>query len=380
MHHGMDHGKNIPVVHFHCGAVLVSKDGRLWFLQTFQCILLSQYSHSQGKALFMNVLITGGAGFIGSHLSEAMLAAGHSVVSVDDLSTGSMDNISHLLSNPKYRFIRESVLNEMVMTSLMDRCDVVYHLAAAVGVQLIVDRPVHTIETNIHGSEIVLDLANKFRRKIVVASTSEVYGKNTKVPFSEDDDTTLGSTRFTRWSYACSKMVDEFLALAYHDQFGLETIVCRFFNTIGPRQTGMYGMVVPRFVRNALANEPLKIFGTGKQSRCFSNVADVVSALMKLSECPQAVGQVINVGTTECVTIEELADRIVKMTGSKSTKQYMSYEEAYGRAFDDMLVRVPNLSKIESLIGYKPKYNLEQTLQQVIAYERTSMARGGKTA
>jgi UDP-glucose 4-epimerase len=217
----------------------------------------------------------------------------------------------------------------------------------------------------------MLNLANKFGRKIVVASTSEVYGKNTKIPFSEDDDTTLGSTRFTRWSYACSKMVDEFLALAYQDQFGLPAIVCRFFNTVGPRQTGMYGMVVPRFVRCALDGKPIEIYGTGKQSRCFCNVRDVVDSLVKLLDCEGAVGQVINVGTTECISIEELADLIILMTKSSSTKRHMSYEEAYGRPFDDMLVRVPDLTKIKKLIGYQPKIGLRQTLEQIIEYEKT---------
>jgi len=318
----------------------------------------------------MRVLITGGAGFIGSHLAEAVLARGDSVMLVDDLSTGSLDNIRHLRGNPRLEFVRESVRNDTTMTPLVDRCDMIYHLAAAVGVQLIVQRPVHTIETNIHGSEVILNLANKFGRKIFVASTSEVYGKSTNVPFKEDDDTVFGSTRFSRWSYACSKMVDEFLALAYHDQFGLPAIVCRFFNTVGPRQTGQYGMVVPRFVRWALANEPLEIYGTGNQSRCFCNVADVVGALIGLSECDEAVGEVINIGTTESITIEALADKIVEMTGSKSEKHSMTYEEAYGRSFDDMLIRQPNLSKIKRLIGYEPKFTLEQTLQQVIDFER----------
>jgi UDP-glucose 4-epimerase len=318
----------------------------------------------------MNVLITGGAGFIGSHLAEKMLALGHGVLVVDDLSTGSMDNIHHLLKEPGFQFVRESVRNATTMTAMVDRCDVVFHLAAAVGVQLIVDDPVHTIETNIHGSEVMLNLANKFRRKIVVASTSEVYGKNSKVPFKEDDDTTLGSTRFTRWSYACSKMVDEFLALAYHDQYGLETIICRFFNTVGPRQTGQYGMVVPRFVRNALADQPIEIYGTGRQSRCFCNVADVVDALVKLIACPAAVGEVINIGTTEGVTVEELADKIIALTGSRSVKRRLSYEEAYGRPFDDMLVRVPDLTKVKRLIGYEPQYDLDQTLRHVIEFEK----------
>ena len=318
----------------------------------------------------MNVLITGGASFIGSHLAEAMLKRNHQVVVVDDLSTGSMRNIAHLLGRGDFRFVRESVRNASTMTALVDRCDVIYHLAAAVGVQLIVDEPVHTIETNIHGTEVVLTLANKFCRKVLVASTSEVYGKNTKVPFSEDDDTTLGSTRFTRWSYACSKMVDEFLAQAYFDQFGLPSVVCRFFNTIGPRQTGEYGMVVPRFVRKALAGEPIEIYGTGGQSRCFCNVADVVEAVIRLMDCPGAVGQVINVGSEESVTIEELADKVLAMTGSQSVKKRLTYEEAYGRPFDDMLVRKPDLAKVRRLIDYQPKFTLEQALRQIIDDEK----------
>jgi len=327
----------------------------------------------------MRVLITGGAGFIGSHLAEAVLARGDSVMLVDDLSTGSLDNIRHVRDNPRLEFIRESVRNDTTMTPLVDRCDMIYHLAAAVGVQLIVQRPVHTIETNIHGSEVILNLANKFGRKIFVASTSEVYGKSAKVPFEEDDDTVFGSTRFSRWSYACSKMVDEFLALAYHDQFDLPAVVCRFFNTVGPRQTGQYGMVVPRFVRWALANEPLEIYGTGSQSRCFCNVADVVGALIGLSDCDEAVGEVINIGTTESITIEALADKIVEMAGSKSEKRSMTYEEAYGRSFDDMLIRQPNLSKIKRMIGYEPKFTLEQTLQQVIDFERLRLKADGRS-
>jgi len=322
----------------------------------------------------MSVLITGGAGFIGSHLAERLLGHGHRLILVDDLSTGSLDNIRHLLDDPRVQFVRESVRNASTMTPLVDRCDVVFHLAAAVGVQLIVDCPVHTIETNIHGSEVMLNLANKFGRKILLASTSEVYGKNDKVPFSEDDDTTLGPTRFTRWSYACSKMVDEFLALAYHDQFRLPTVICRLFNTVGPRQTGQYGMVVPRFVRRALRDEALEIYGTGKQSRCFCNVADVVDALIKLIVCDEADGQVINIGTTESTTIQQLADRIIELAGSKSTTRKLSYEEAYGRPFDDMLTRVPDLSKIERLIGYKPTYTLDETLRQIIDYERQKLA------
>ena len=321
----------------------------------------------------MRILITGGAGFIGSHLAEAMLQADFDVLVVDDLSTGSLDNIRHLLGHERFQFVRESVRDTSTMTVLVEQCDVIVHLAAAVGVQLIVDKPVHTIETNIHGSEVVLNLASKFDKRILIASTSEVYGKKTDVPFSEDDDSVLGPTRFTRWSYACSKMVDEFLALAYHDQYGLETIIVRLFNTIGPRQTGAYGMVVPRFVRAALRNEPLVVYGTGEQSRCFANVADVIWAIMKLLECPEAIGQVINVGSDEPITINELAKKIIAMTGSSSTIQRISYEQAYGRPFDDMLIRQPDLTKIKQLIGYKPKYTLEQSLQQIIDYERERM-------
>ncbi|MBL7220744.1 MAG: GDP-mannose 4,6-dehydratase [Phycisphaerae bacterium] len=321
----------------------------------------------------MNVLITGGAGFIGSHLTEALLSGGHLVTVVDDLSTGSLDNLSGVRDNSSFRFVRESVRETSTMTSLIDRCDMVFHLAAAVGVQLIVDHPVHTIETNIHGSEVVLDLANKFGRKILVASTSEVYGKNTKTPFNEDDDTTLGSTRFTRWSYACSKMIDEFLALAYHQENGLETIVCRFFNTVGSRQTGTYGMVVPRFVQRALVGETIEIYGSGTQTRCFCNVSDVVGALLKLIDCDEAVGEVINVGTTESISIDALADKIIEMTGSTSDKRVISYEEAYGRPFDDMLVRLPDLGKINRLIGYEPIVSLDETLRQVIDFERSRM-------
>jgi UDP-glucose 4-epimerase len=221
---------------------------------------------------------------------------------------------------------------------------------------------------------VVLDLANKFRRKVVVASTSEVYGKNTKVPFAEDDDTTLGSTRYTRWSYACSKMVDEFLALAYRDQYGLETILCRLFNTIGPRQTGQYGMVVPRFVRAALRGEPLRVFGTGEQTRCFCHVADVVAALRKLIDCPTAVGEVVNIGSDEPITINDLAAKVIAAAGSRSTTQHISYEEAYGRPFDDMLIRVPDLTKIKRLIGYRPTYNLRQTLEHIVGYEKSRLA------
>ena len=321
----------------------------------------------------MKALITGGAGFIGSHLAEALLNDGRGVLVVDDLSTGSLDNIRHLIGREGFEFVRESVRNATTMSALVPQCDRIFHLAAAVGVQLIVEKPVRTLETNIHGSEVVLDLANKFGRRIFVASTSEVYGKSTQVPFSEDDDSLLGSTRFTRWSYACSKMVDEFLALAYHDQYGLEVVVGRFFNTIGPRQTGAYGMVVPRFVRAALRGEPLVVYGSGEQRRCFCHVADVVGGVTALMECDEAVDEVVNIGNDAPITINRLAESIVEMTGSASEIRHISYEEAYGRAFDDMLVRKPDLSKIKRLIGYEAKHTLEQTLAAIIDHEQVRL-------
>ncbi len=324
----------------------------------------------------MNVLITGGAGLIGSHLSEMALAADPTVnvICVDDLSTGSLDNIGGLLGNPRYQFVRDSVRNSQTMTPLVDRCDVIFHLAAAVGVQLIVDRPVHTIETNIHGSEVVLDLANKFGRKVVIASSSEVYGKSENTPFREDDDVVLGSTHFSRWCYACSKMVDEFLALAYHDQFGLPAIICRFFNTVGPRQTGAYGMVIPRFVQAALRGGPLVVYGSGAQIRSFCHVADIAGALLKLIKCDEANGQVINLGSTETISIDELADLVLEMTGSDSPKQRLTYEQAYGRPFDDLMKRVPDLTRARRLIGFEPTIPLRETLRQVIEYETERMA------
>lgn len=322
----------------------------------------------------MKVLITGGAGFIGSYLAKAMLEDGYTVTIVDDLSTGSLSNVHDLMQRDGFQFVREDVRNIPTMTNLIQYCDVIIHLAAAVGVQLIVEQPVHTLETNIHGSEVVLELANKFGRKIFLASTSEVYGKSTAVPFNEDDDSLLGSTRLTRWSYACSKMVDEFLAIAYHNQYGLKVIIGRFFNTIGPRQSGAYGMVVPRFVRAALRNEPLIVYGTGEQQRCFCHVADVIDALRKLIVCETAIGQVVNVGSDSPITIGELAREIVGMCNSTSDIRHLSYEEAYGQPFDDMLIRKPDLTKIRQLINFEPKYSLEQTLQHVIAYERTSHA------
>jgi UDP-glucose 4-epimerase len=314
----------------------------------------------------MRNLITGGAGFIGSHLSEKLLQVGHEVVVIDDLSTGSMRNLGNVMDNPKFEFVLDSVRNSETMHILIEKCDVVYHLAAAVGVQLIVDSPVHTIETNIHGSEVVLSIANKFRKKIFIASTSEVYGKSEAIPFKEDDDTVLGSTQFSRWSYACSKAIDEFLGLAYYGETSLPVVIGRFFNTVGPRQTGQYGMVIPRFVAKALKNEPLQIYGTGQQARCFGYVGDVINGVLALMDCPDAPGKVFNIGATEEITIEGLADKIIEMTASKSEKVYLSYEEAYGKPFDDMMRRVPCLDRIKSVVDYEPKTTLEQILRCVI--------------
>lgn len=321
----------------------------------------------------MKALITGGAGFIGSHLAERLLQTGHEVVAIDDLSTGSLDNLKNVKDNPGFRFVYDNVRNSETMHVLIEQCDMVFHLAAAVGVQMIVDRPVHTIETNIHGSEVVLDIANKFRKKVLIASTSEVYGKSEAVPFREDDDTVLGSTRFSRWAYACSKAIDEFLGQAYYEQYGLPVVITRFFNTVGPRQTGQYGMVIPRFVKRALKNEPILIYGTGQQARCFGYVGDVIDGVMALMNHPDAPGRVYNIGSTEEITIEALADKIIEMTASKSEKKFISYEEAYGKPFDDMMRRVPSLDRIKETVGYEPKTSLEQTLKSVIEDIRARM-------
>ena len=314
----------------------------------------------------MRALVTGGAGFIGSHLVEKLLQDGHEITVIDDLSTGSLNNLQSVMDKKRFSFVQDNVRNYEVMNNLIERCDVVYHLAAAVGVQLIVDEPVRTIETNIHGCEVVLENANKHGKKVLIASSSEVYGKSEAVPFSEDDDTVLGSTRFSRWSYACSKAIDEFLAFAYSDQFNLPVVVVRIFNTVGPRQVGQYGMVMPRFVTSALKNEPVYIYGTGKQSRCFAHVSDVVGGFIALMDCEEAAGSVYNIGSNEEVSIETLADKVIEMTSSSSEKKYVSYEQAYGKPFDDMMRRVPCLDKIKAVAGYQAKMSLEQTLSSVI--------------
>jgi UDP-glucose 4-epimerase len=318
----------------------------------------------------LKALITGGAGFIGSHLAETLLKSGHSVTVIDDLSTGNLGNIAGLRAKDGFQFVRDTVRNSSTMAVLVQQCDVVFHLAAAVGVQLIVDKPVHTIETNIHGTEVVLDAANRFGKKVLIASTSEVYGKSVSVPFREDDDMLLGSTRFSRWSYACSKAIDEFLALAYSQESGLEIVIARLFNTVGPRQTGQYGMVIPRFVEKALKNESIQVYGTGEQSRCFCYVGDVVDALTRLMDSPAATGKVFNVGTTEEITISNLADRVIKLTGSKSKKAFIDYETAYGREMDDMMRRVPSIDRIKKTTGWQPRTTLDETLAAIIGSMR----------
>jgi UDP-glucose 4-epimerase len=318
----------------------------------------------------MRYLVTGGAGFIGSHLCEVLLSQGHRVVAIDNLSTGRLDNIRHLQPLPHFQFVRETIMNAQVLDRLTSESDAVIHLAAAVGVQLIVQDPVHTIQTNISGTEAVLTAAHRYGCRVLIASTSEVYGKGVRVPFREDDDRLMGPTTRSRWAYATSKAVDEFLGLAYHQQFGLPVIIARLFNTVGPRQTGQYGMVVPRFVRAALRDAPLQVFGDGSQSRCFSDVADVTRALCQLVEHPGAPGQVFNVGATEEITILELARRVIDLTHSQSQIELVPYDQAYAPGFEDMQRRVPNIDKVAALIGYAPLHTLDDTLQRVIAYER----------
>jgi UDP-glucose 4-epimerase len=318
----------------------------------------------------VRTLITGGAGFIGSHLAEALLARGDTVIVIDNLSTGSIDNIMHLKGRDRFEYFIESVENEPFLAELIDRCDVVFHFAAAVGVKLIVEQPVYTIETNIHGTEVVLKHANKKKKLVVIASTSEVYGKSEDVPFREDSDLVMGPTPKHRWAYACSKAIDEFLALAYWKERKLPIIIVRFFNTVGPRQTGQYGMVIPNFVQQALAGKPITVFGDGSQSRSFTHVADVVGALLKLVNEPKAIGQVINIGNTEEVTINKLAEQVRALAGSKSPITLTPYDDAYESGFEDMPRRLPDLSKIEGMIGYKPRHSLDDILTEVIAYFR----------
>jgi len=322
----------------------------------------------EGEKKVLRVLITGGAGFIGSHLSDAYVARGDEVFCIDDLSTGSIDNIAHLKGHARFHYSIDTVHNQPVVAELIDQCDVVFHLAAAVGVKLIVESPVRTIETNVKGTEVVLSQANKKKKKVLLASTSEVYGLSNDVPFREDGNLVMGATTKGRWSYACSKAIDEFLALAYWREKKLPTVVVRLFNTVGPRQTGQYGMVIPTFVKQALSGRPLTVFGTGEQTRCFGFVQDVVGALINLMERDEAVGEVFNVGSNEEVTIMELARRVKELTGSKSEIVTVPYDEAYEEGFEDMPRRVPDISKVGALTGFRPTVTLDQILQSVIEY------------
>ena len=320
----------------------------------------------------MKAFITGGAGFIGSHLAERLLDDGHDVSVLDNLSTGSIDNIAHLKGRSGFSYTIDSVTNEPLLAELIDSCDVVFHLAAAVGVKLIVEQPVHTIETNVHGTEVVLKHANKKKKLVFIASTSEVYGKSADIPFREAADLVLGPSVKHRWAYACSKLIDEFLALAYWKEKKLPVIIVRLFNTVGPRQTGQYGMVLPTFVRQALAGHPITVFGDGTQSRSFTYVGDVVDALVRLATNPRAVGEVFNIGNTGEVAIRDLATRVKEMTGSCSPIHYIPYDQAYEAGFEDMPRRVPDISKIREFVGYEPKMQLEAIIRTVIEHMRAN--------
>jgi nucleoside-diphosphate-sugar epimerase len=326
----------------------------------------------------MKYLITGGAGFIGSHLCEELLGDGHEVTIIDDLSTGAAANVAHLREHPRFNCVFDTIFKNSLLAELVDDADAIVHLAAAVGVKLIVDDPVRTIETNVTGTELVLRAAAKKSKKVIVASTSEVYGKSSKVPFCEDDDVVLGPTSRSRWSYACSKAIDEFLALAYSRQCKTPVVVVRLFNTVGPRQTGRYGMVMPRLVRQALSNLPLTVYGDGSQSRCFAYVGDVVKAIAKLSQEPRAVGQVFNLGNNVELTIKGLAELVIEVVGSRSPIVYIAYEQAYGPGFEDMPRRVPSLDKIAALIGYKPTLGPREIIEQMVTYYRAEETRGSR--
>ncbi|MBF8300293.1 MAG: arnA [Acidobacteria bacterium] len=318
----------------------------------------------------VKALITGGAGFIGSHLAERLLELGHEVLVLDNLSTGAIDNIAHLKSARYFSYVVDSVTHERLLAEMIDHSDVVFHLAAAVGVKLIVEQPVHTIETNVHGTEIVLKHASKKKKLVVIASTSEVYGKSTDVPFREGADVVMGPSTKHRWAYACSKLIDEFLALAYWKERKLPVVIVRLFNTVGPRQTGQYGMVLPTFVRQALVGDPITVFGDGTQSRSFTYVGDVVDALVALALEPRAIGEVFNIGNRGEISIRDLAERVKTFAGSDSPIQFIPYDEAYEAGFEDMPRRVPDISKLRSLIGYEPKVGLDEIIRRVIAHVR----------
>ncbi len=323
-----------------------------------------------------HALITGGAGFIGSHLAEYLLEQGQQVTIIDDLSSGRFVNVAHLEQRPGFRYAIEDIRNIHVLDRLVSECDLIYHLAAAVGVQKIISEPINTIEVNVGGTEVVLRTARRYRKKVIIASTSEVYGKGVKFPFEEDDDSLIGPTTRHRWAYSTSKAIDEFLALAYHKEVGLPVVIARLFNTVGPRQTGQYGMVLPRFVQWSLRGEPLRVYGDGQQQRCFCNVHDVVIALHRLAHDPHAVGEVFNVGSAEEVSIMELAERVLARTGSHADVVLVPYEQAYEPGFEDFRRRVPSIAKIGRLIGWEPKTPLNETIDQIISYYRENGSNG----
>ncbi|MBI3026175.1 MAG: GDP-mannose 4,6-dehydratase [Candidatus Tectomicrobia bacterium] len=318
----------------------------------------------------MKTLITGGAGFVGSHLATLLLERGHEVHLLDDLSTGRRENLDHIRSHPSLRLHEASVLDPGAVEPLVADCGEIYHLAAAVGVRLVIEKPVETIMTNVRGTEVVLDSALRHGKKVLVASTSEVYGKNKNGALREDDDRIMGSVTKQRWAYANTKTLDEFLALAYHRQYGLSVVITRLFNTVGPRQTGRYGMVIPNFVRAALDGAPLRVFGTGRQTRCFAYVGDVVRCLTDLMGHPGAVGQIFNIGNGHEISIAALAERVKALAGSSSPIKFIPYEEAYGEGFEDMERRVPDLTKVRDMVGYEPEVHLDEILRRVIAYFR----------
>jgi UDP-glucose 4-epimerase len=318
-------------------------------------------------------LITGGAGFIGSHLAERLIRDGHAVTVLDDFSTGRIENLTAVRCSPGFQLVRDTVENHLTINTLMASCDAVFHLAAAVGVQLVLDEPVRTIRTTIHGTEVVLEAANRYVRPVLITSSSEVYGKGAKVPFGEDDDVVMGPTHTTRYCYAYCKGIDEFLGLSYFKQFKLPVTIVRLFNTVGPRQVGRYGMVLPRFVTSALKNEPLQVNGDGKQTRCFCHAVDIVEALAKLMETPAAAGRVFNLGGDEEISINDLARRVISLAGSKSAIEHISYEQAYGHQFEDMPRRVPRLERIREAIGFAPRRKLDEIIQSVIAEQKISL-------
>lgn len=321
----------------------------------------------------MKILITGGAGFVGSHLADKLIAQGHEITVIDDLSTGRYTNIAHLEGADRFRLIIDTVLNQSLMEDLIRETDRVYHMASAVGVRLIMEQPVKTIETIFHGTDVILKFCSRYRKRVLIPSTSEVYGKGASVPFREEDDLLTGATDKHRWAYACAKTLDEFLALAHWKESRLPVAVVRLFNTVGPRQTGQYGMVVPRFIQAAIKNEPITVHGDGTQSRCFGHVGDVVEGLAKMLDIPECFGQVVNLGNEEEVSIKALAERAIELTGSRSEIRYLSYDEAYGDGFEDMRRRVPSLEKAKRLIGYQPTRTLTDIINDVAAEYRNEV-------